>query len=136
MHLYLYICVYLMNQPIGQICIVFANNQNQESWRLMVKEYIADIRKPFSFLFFFPIFALKNMCFRSVQTSLLCIVGELGWLGSWLLLLGKGPEKWHLSTKKGIRWQVTNYMSKTCLVCCHFGVGAILSMSRDSVSPV
>ena len=60
------------------------DNRNRQSWRSLVKECIAHI-KQLRITFFWSvlmIFSFKYLVFGSLQTSLLCIMGELAGGGS------------------------------------------------------
>ena len=78
------------------MCVPSRNARFPLNWKLLVKEHIANVCTPLDVLGFI---GSKICCvwkfiwvFESLQTSLLCILGELAGEGLWMMALVTGDK--------------------------------------------
>ena len=102
------------NSDVHIMYVTFVDNRNQESWRLLVKEYIANIGIPLDFSAFFPFqwfvafwfsFWFLGVCIKGLAGEGSVAVAD----GRWQVIC----DSWHATCDRWQvtcdRWQVTDY---------------------------
>ena len=119
------VCVYVCVCP----CVSSRKTSFPVDWKLLVKEHIANIGIPKDFFFLDTMIIgnLKICHFLCLQTSLLCIMGELAGGGSMAKAIDI-RDMWHM-TCDHYRWQMTHDMSGS--VYFFFCIGATICTCKE-----